>query len=134
MLYTDFNFEMFERPNLNTFEPKEGFNKGNMFINEYLPYKNYTPTILMPKNEKERILLNLYEYDFALNDLSLYLDLHPEDNYAYKMFQKYVNNYEIVKKEYESKYGPLVLTCDSSMDYKWNKNPFPWESEDSMYV
>ena len=134
MLYTDFNFELFERPQLNILEPKEGLIKGNMFAKEYVPYKNYQSTTLIPKNEKEKLMLQLYEYDFALNDLSLYLDLHPDDNYAYKLFQKYVNNYEMIKQEYEKQYGPLVLTSDSKMEYEWSKNPFPWESEDTIYV
>lgn len=134
MLYTDFNFEVFERPNVSIADSQQGFLRGNMYNNEYVPYKGYNPSRIIAKNEKETIMLKLYEYDFALNDLSLYLDINPDNKYVYKLFQKYVESYEKAKEEYERKYGPLVLTDDSSLDYEWASNPFPWESEDTMYV
>ena len=39
------------------FNCKEGFIKGNMFKDEYQPYKNYQPTKIIPRNDKETLLL-----------------------------------------------------------------------------
>ena len=39
-----------ENNNQNLYDDKEGFLKGNMFKNEYKPYKNYQIGIIMPKN------------------------------------------------------------------------------------
>ena len=35
----------------------EGFFRGNMFKNEYKPYKNYTYKKIVPKTKKEELLL-----------------------------------------------------------------------------
>ena len=50
----------------------------------YDSYKNYKAINLSSNSSKGNILLKIYQYDFALNDLSLYLDLHPEDKDVYK--------------------------------------------------
>ena len=114
------------------YSSNEGLSKGNMFKDEYKPYKNYTPSKLDAMSEKGKILLKLYETDFALNDISLYLDLHPEDNYMYEKFQNYVSEYEKYKKMYEDKFGPLDKTCDNFSEYVWINNPWPWDKEGSI--
>ena len=53
----------------------EGFFRGNMFKNEYKPYKNYTYKKIVPKTKKEELLLEIMELSFVINDLNLYLDL-----------------------------------------------------------
>ena len=52
--------------------PEEGFLKGNLEKNEYVPYKNYTYFKLQPETEKENLLFKLMAYSFAINDLNLY--------------------------------------------------------------
>lgn len=114
---------------------KEGFLRGNMFSNLYDPYKDLTYLPLNPKNEKERLLYEIMEVDFAINDLNLYLDLHPEDNEIYEKFKMYVKKCIELKDSYTRKYGPLTLEQVNSNEYKWNENPWPWESKGgSMYV
>ncbi len=117
----------------NLYDVKEGFLRGNMFKNEYLPYKNLTYLNIVSNSEKEKLLMRIYEYDFALNDLNLYLDLHPEDEKIYKLFQKYVAEFEAAKSEYESKYGPLTLTDTDYSNYMWYKNPWPWDKTGGTY-
>ena len=65
--------------NNNLVPSNEGFLKGNMFKDEYIPYKNLTYVNINPKSDKESKLLNVMQYSFAINDLNLYLDIHPED-------------------------------------------------------
>ena len=72
----------------NLYNKTEGFEKGNLFKNEYSPYKNYTVKRFIPKNRKEELELTIFELDFALNDLNLYLDLHPEDTQLFNIFTK----------------------------------------------
>ena len=102
---------------------KVGLTRGNMFDSEYKPYKNYNPTNINVDN----MLLKLYELNFALIDINLYLDLHPNDNEMYKMFKKYANEFEEVKKMYENEYGPLEFNCVDTNTYEWIKNPWPWD-------
>ena len=45
--------------NPNLYNPKEGFEKGNMFSNLYEQYKNYRPIIVNPRTEQEKMLYEI---------------------------------------------------------------------------
>lgn len=109
------------------FDLDEGFLKGNMFKDLYEPYKNYNVRKIVPKNEKELLLYNIYKLCFAINDLNLYLDINPNDQVMYDTFKKYTESYNKLVCEYEEKYGVLNLNGDISTNYSWYKNPWPWE-------
>lgn len=114
---------------------KEGFLRGNMFKKEYDPYKNMQPVLLKPTCERDVLLFKIMELDFAINDLNLYLDLHPEDREMYEKFKKYTKECIELKDGYAKKYGPLTLDQVNSISYDWMKNPWPWDkSGGSMYV
>ena len=61
-------------------DPKEGWIRGNLFANLYDPYKNYKPAKIEAKDEREALLYQVMQYKFALVELNLYLDTHP--NYS----------------------------------------------------
>ena len=113
--------------NPNLFNAKDGFMYGNMFSKEYEPYKNYKVARLESNSEKGNLLLKIYEYDFALNDLSLYLDLHPEDTNTYNLFKNYTEELRSCVEIYEKKYGPLELNDSPYNSYMWEKGPWPFE-------
>ncbi|MBE6161122.1 MAG: spore coat protein CotJB [Firmicutes bacterium] len=114
---------------------KEGFLRGNMFGNLYDPYKDLTYLPLKPKNEKEYLLYEIMEIDFAINDINLYLDLYPEDKEMYERFKMYTKKCMELKDAYSKKYGPLTIDETNQMEYKWDENPWPWENiGGSMYV
>lgn len=116
-------------------EPMEGFLRGNMFKDEYVPYKNLTYFKLNPINEKENMLYKIMALDFAINDLSLCLDLNPNKKEEFDLFKKYVKEKEKLTKEYENLFGPLTLTHTTSSTYNWINSPWPWEKlGGSMYV
>lgn len=115
---------------------EEGFLRGNMFANEYKPYKNYSYKKIIPQNKKEELLLDIMELSFAINDLNLYLDLNPYDNKMVELFNNLVEKSCQKEMEYVKNYGSLeVIDNNSSDSFKWIKNPWPWESEgDTKYV
>ena len=114
---------------------KEGFLKGNMFKDEYVPYKNMQPIMLKPTCDRDVLLFKITELDFAINDLNLYLDLHPEDTYMYEKFKKYTKECIELKDQYARNYGPLTLDQTNYNSYEWMKNPWPWDNRGgSMYV
>jgi len=116
-------------------DPMEGFLRGNMFKDEYLPYKNLTYFKLTPKTEKEKMLYKIMALSFAINDLNLYLDLHPDKKEVFDLFKKYVAEKEKLSKEYERIYGPLEITGTTGSKYNWIDSPWPWENTGgSMYV
>lgn len=107
-----------------------GFERGNMFNDLYKPYKNYRYAKLMPKTEKEKLLLDIMALSFAINDLNLYLDLHPEDLDILQKFRKYVEKSCELEMEYVKNYGPLeMIDNDSQNKFNWIKNPWPWEND-----
>lgn len=112
------------------FNIKEGFMLGNMFRNEYDAYKSYVPSSLHANGEKEKLLLSIYEYDFALNDLNLYLDLYPNDKKMYELFKKLNDERKYYVDLYESKCGPLELDNSDYSSYEWVKGPWPFEGVD----
>lgn len=99
-----------------------GFLKGNMFKNLYDPYKNYDVQRIVPRNEKDRMMYEIQKYGFGMNDLVLYLDVHPEDVSAVRLFDELQNGYQKAVSNYENKYGPINLNSDLL-----NKTPWPWQ-------
>ena len=143
MLFEDNNFDInmslfipdlkYNRNN-NILEPMEGFLRGNMFRNEYKPYKNLTYYKLSPKTEKEKYLYKLMALTFAINDLNLYLDLHPDNKEVFDLFKKYIEDKKVLIKEYNKNYGPTTINKTTGTKYNWIDSPWPWDLGGSMYV
>lgn len=126
MFFDDILFNFKDDMKKNIYSEKEGFLKGNMFVNEYVPFKNYRVAMLEGKNDKEQLLLTIYQYDFAINDLSLYLDVHPEDMQIYESFKRYTEEQRKCIDIYEKKYGPLELDESDYSTYMWENGPWPF--------
>ena len=143
MLFEDNNYDVnmslfmpeikFNR-NTNILDPMEGFLRGNMFKDLYDPYKNLTYYKLVPKTEKEKALYKIMALSFAINDLNLYLDLHPDNKEALDLFKKYVEEKRECTKEYTKTYGPLTVTKVTGSKFNWIDSPWPWDMGGSMYV
>ena len=126
MFFEDVIFSIKDDNNVMLFDYDEGFIYGNMFKNEYDSYKNYKPVKLESNTEVGRLLLKIYQYDFAINDLSLYLDLHPENEDVYKTFKNYVEEQRKYVDIYEKKFGPLELDDTNYNSYIWYEGPWPF--------
>ena len=122
--YYQYNWRHTPMNNVDLFNPKEGFEKGNMFSNLYNEYKNYKPLDLKPTNEREKLLYNIQTICFAAHDLNLYLDLNPNDQSMITLFNDYLKKEEELIKEYESKYGPMMVNNNIN---EWVNNKWPWE-------
>lgn len=110
-----------------------GYLRGNMFLKEYVPYKNYQVRKLEAKTNEESLLLKLSQMEFALNDLSLYLDLHPNDMAVFNKFREYTNEYKRYLNEFEKTYRPLCLSSINKDSYEYYKNPWPWDNDAGVY-
>ena len=82
-------------------------------------------------NEKQRILLEIQKYGFAMWDLNLYLNTHPTDRNVMMLFDQYRGSYKKAVEDYQKKFGALsVKDSDANSGYwGWNKGPWPWEGE-----
>jgi spore coat protein JB len=107
----------------------DGFIRGNMFSELYHPYISNEPFNLTPTNEREALLDKVREYGFAMTDLDLYLDTHPDDTEKIKAYNQFSVMEEQAKKEFETRYGPLTLDSETLNSYPWAwiACPWPWE-------
>lgn len=75
----------------------------------------------------------LFEYinqiSFAVDDVKLFLDTHPENQKALEYFQKYKEKRIEALKEYAEVYGPLTVDTVSENNDCWNwiNEPWPWQ-------
>ena len=105
----------------------EGFNKGNMFKNLYSKYKNHVYKLKV-NSKKDELLYNIQMYSFAMKDMNLYLDIYPDDKNILNSFHDYRKKYEVLKKQYESEYGPLCMSNTLNTEkWTWVSNPWPWD-------
>lgn len=113
------------------FNANEAFIKGNINKDSYDQYKNYLPVEPSVTNEQEATLLFIQKSDFATHDLNLYLDTHPDDQYAIDLRDFYLNEYLKAIDKYQKTYGPLLVS-DLYMDttpFAWIKGKWPWEGK-----
>ena len=90
---------------------------------------NYKPSELNPNNEREALMYQIMQYKFALIELNLHLDTHPNDKDVIELYNKYSKIKKEMCKKYESMYGPLVLGDNEVNENRWEwiNSPWPWE-------
>lgn len=82
----------------------------------------------MYKNDKESMMQTVRETGFALLDISLFLDTHPNDEKAMDYYNKYQQMNKEARREYERNFGPLNLnSVDTCNGWTWTQEPWPWE-------
>ena len=112
------------------YSPYEGFIRGNMFPSLYNTYKINKPYQIEPLNEQAEMLTNLDMLSFAALDLSLYLDVYPNDKDILNLFNKYREQAGKATLEYEKKFGPINKSSSANNAYPWQwaNKPWPWEN------
>ena len=107
-----------------------------MFPDLYNTYKVSAPIEILPENEQARLLTNIDSLEFALTDLALYLDVHPDNEFMLKQFNMVRTNMNELIYEYQKKYGPLCLNNDAlnKYPYSWIKSPWPWECDNNVEI
>ena len=75
--------------------------------------------------EKEEMLQQIRCCDFAITELALYLDTHPQDDKALCMHRKYCKQAKDLKDKYQKVYGPLTINYPCN---KWRWLEEPWHS------
>ncbi len=76
---------------------------------------------------KDKLLKRVSALGFAMYELRLFLDTHPDNQDALEMLKSYKKKYEAVKAEYEKEFGPLTLNGYNSDE--WLKDPWPWNND-----
>ena len=80
-------------------------------------------------NERDMLMLKMHSYDFAMEEVVLFLDTHPNDQTALSYFKQYRDLKNQSEKDFSRIYGPVTI---DNYDYdlsswKWIDSPWPWE-------
>ena len=80
-------------------------------------------------NDRSRMLRRIDAVDFAIDEMTLYLDTHPSDSRALKTLEQYRKRRAELIGEYESRFGPYILTSNDVTGSRWSwvDNPWPWD-------
>lgn len=78
-------------------------------------------------NERERLMQKIAQNDFAVIELHIFLDTHPNDAAAAAKLEEYRTKSDTLRAEYVEKYGPIKASNVDANRWAWISNPWPWD-------
>ncbi|MFC7060482.1 spore coat protein CotJB [Halobacillus seohaensis] len=81
---------------------------------------------MKPSKEQLQLMEQIQQVDFALVELTLYLDTHPQDYTSIQQFNQLASQSKQLKNQYEQQFGPLRQYGESYSSYPWSWNDAPW--------
>ncbi|MDR1665091.1 MAG: spore coat protein CotJB [Clostridiales bacterium] len=85
--------------------------------------------------EKEALLKQMTILDFMSVDLHLYLNTHPDDAEALKMYNDVIESAAAARSRYEEKCGPMTsFRRPGGYKWTWEDCPWPWQEEFNFSV
>ena len=79
---------------------------------------------------KKKLIHEIQEVGFALVDLNLFLDTHPNNKLALEFFKDMQVKYSELQADYEIEFGPLTaFDTNTEQGWTWISTPWPWELE-----
>ena len=78
----------------------------------------------------QMLLAWIDQVSFAVVEMNLYLDTHPEDEDALAFFREKVELRKEALKQYAEQYDPLTIDTANdrmSRSFEWVMQPWPWE-------
>ncbi len=75
---------------------------------------------------REELIHQIKCYNFAVIELGLYLDTHPDDERALCLHNNYAKTLKDLKDKYQKVYGPLSIYFPCNK-WRWLEMPWPWE-------
>ncbi len=114
----------FQLENPPKYEAPMGLVRGTLYPGLDLPFMGMVNRNPLPETPSTQ----LQALGFALNELALYLDTHPEDKEALELYRRYQKMHHDAAAVYSDKCGPM--THGTPVDhprYTWMDEPWPWE-------
>jgi len=78
------------------------------------------------RETRESLTKKIMELKFAIIDISLYLNAHPNDNRALCLHNEYTKKFKELTDKYQRVYGPLTIEFPCNK-WRWLEMPWPWE-------
>ncbi len=113
-----------QNKNAQRYDAADALAAGTLFPGLNLPFFKAVKSRMNTDNTP---LCELMALGFAINELGLYLDTHPDDSEALTLYTRYVQLFQEGRSRYESMYGPLQQTAVTEVGYTWLNDPWPWE-------
>ena len=113
----------FQMENPPKYDARKGMVRGTLFPGLDLPFMGMV-------NKQEKPVTPLTEMQamaFAIHELAMYLDTHPNDADATALYQTYQKMYHKAMMEQNEKGMPMTHMCPTEGSYKWPDDPWPWE-------
>ena len=124
-------FDRFERDE--RFDRDDRYDRGGRYERRDRDYRDGEPIAPEPVERGDeaycRDLFELQKTDFALVELTLYLDTHPTDMQAVQQFNQLSQRRRQIAHDFELKYGPLLQfgLSYSRFPWQWIETPWPWQ-------
>lgn len=104
----------------------------NFFDAEDIPSPFCDKPALTKASEQEKALKEICKVGFAINDLTLYLDTHPDCQNGIDMMKELLQQRLDALAEYARNYHPLtqlsiVTGTPEAKQYGWDEGPLPWD-------
>lgn len=82
---------------------------------------------------REEMIMKIRSLDFAIVELGLYLDTHPDDQRALCMHREYAKRLKELKDKYQKIYGPLSIFYPCNK-WRWLEEPWAYIVKRSVYI
>lgn len=79
-----------------------------------------------------QLLNHVNEVSFAVDDILLYLDTHPQDQNALAYAREKIQMRKSALESYARRFGPLTIDCAAELNsncWLWISQPWPWETK-----
>ena len=106
------------------YEPRKAMVRGTLYPGLDLPFMGMANQNNLPVTPLSEVQV----LAFAVQELALYLDTHPEDLEALELYRQYQELYRKCAQAYQVDRRPLNHTTPGRDDeYAWLDDPWPWE-------
>lgn len=106
------------------YEARKALIRGTLYPGLDLPLMGIVNKNLLPVTP----LSEIQALAFAVQELALYLDTHPEDRKALELYQQYQRLYAECMEKHQAHLGPTNHQTPTDGDtYSWLDDPWPWE-------
>jgi spore coat protein JB len=79
-------------------------------------------------DEEHYMLLDIQKLEFAIYDLALYLDTHPNDPVALYKHRMLTEQLHMLMHAYETQHGIMsVMGIESEDTWRYIHGPWPWD-------
>lgn len=81
---------------------------------------------------KAKLRRKIWELDFAIHEMVLFLDTHKNNTMALNRLKMYKREREMLVREYVSRFGSMNETANASEcnnSWCWLDGPWPWENK-----